>query len=344
MKRISRKATRHVRRSSSQLPDLLGRLVAARAPAGREEEVRALLAEALPRGLALSGTPLGSLHVELGPSGPRRLLLAAAMDQPSLMVSAIDDQGRARMRSLGPVVPRSLAGHRLRFDGGVLGVVACPWEAEPHEGVMLESLWVDFGVEARVDCPVGLAACGMFEAPLETLGGSWVGRSVASRALLSVMVGLPSQLPRPAIPLTIGFLAHASVDDRGLGPSANAVSPEQAILLRPLPVESATGGSRLALGRGPVLGLPAAADSGSRRLVAWLMTAARRSGVAFQERVLAAEDPALRILQGSAQGIAAATLEIPAANLNTPAEMIRKGDAEAVQELLLQLLRRADQR
>jgi putative aminopeptidase FrvX len=340
MKKKARQEVGRGRPSSRQLQDLLGRLVAARAPAGREEEVRALIAETLPRGLTLSGTPLGSLHVDLGANGPRRLLLAAAMDQPSLIVSAVDGKGRARLKSLGPVEPLGLPGQRLRFESGGLGVVCTPWEAASRGGLQLESMWVEFGVDDREACPESLGAIGLFESALESIGGNWVGRSVASRVLLAILAGFPARLPRPTIAMTIAFLAHTSVEDRGLGPSANSVSPQEAILLRPISVESESAEARLALGRGPVLGIPAGADSGSRRLGAWLTTAARRSGVALQERVLPAEDPALNILQGSGQGVAATTLEIPAAHLNSPAEMIRREDAEALQALLLEAIRR----
>jgi putative aminopeptidase FrvX len=341
MRRTPRKAATNGRPSARQLDSLLARLVAARAPAGQEEDVRAILAESLLRGQTISGTPLGSLHVDLGPSGPRRLLLAAAMDEPSLIVSAIDKDGRARLKALGPVEPASLIGHRVRFRNGALGVIARVSGDEAHNPAGLGDLMVDFGVADRDDCQVGPADVGTIESSLEAIGACLVGRSVASRALLTILAGIASRTAAPKLPLTIGYLAHGSIEDRGLGPTATAVAPQQAILLRPVWAGSESG---VDLGGGPVLGVPSVTDATSRDFVAWLKESARRSGVTVQERLLPANDRALGILQGSALGIAAATLELPAANLNTPGEMIRRADLLALQDLLLHILRSADKR
>jgi endoglucanase len=284
----------------------------------------------------LSGTPLGSLHVHLGPAGPDRFFLAAAMDEPALIIASIDDQGRARLKPLGAVEPSSLVGHRIRFTGGALGVIARAEAGDAREPSRLEDLAVDFGSAEREDVTASPAEIGLIETPLEEVGACLTGRSAAARGILAALV-LAASRPNPSsVPATIAFLANSAIEDRGLGPSAAAVAPSRAILCRPAPAQAGSGPR---LGEGPILGVTSSADTASRDLAAWVRTHARRAGIPLQERLLAADDRGLSTLQGQSDGVAAVAIELPAAGLHTPGEMIRLGDLLAMHDLLSLILR-----
>src|SRR5690606_13905058 len=103
------------------------KLVEAWGPSGFEHHVRALIEDEV-RDLCdeMSDDNMGKLLCRVGQKTDDnlRIIVAAHMDEIGLMVSHIDRQGYLRFATLGGLFPMNLNGNRVKFENGIIGVVA----------------------------------------------------------------------------------------------------------------------------------------------------------------------------------------------------------------------------
>ena len=100
------------------MKELLAQLTEAFGPSGDENQVVLLIEQAITGKVDhLYTDNLGNLvAVRKGPSP--RVLISAHMDEISVIITHIDEQGFARIAPVGGVLPHQLIGHRLRLKGG----------------------------------------------------------------------------------------------------------------------------------------------------------------------------------------------------------------------------------
>jgi endoglucanase len=97
-------------------------------PSGYEDAVcKVILKEVKPLADEVSVDALGNLIVRKKPSAgaknPKKIMLAAHMDEIGVIVSHIDKKGFVRFTNVGATFGRYTLGARVRFLNGVTGVV-----------------------------------------------------------------------------------------------------------------------------------------------------------------------------------------------------------------------------
>lgn len=104
--------------------DLIRELSDLTGPSGQEGPIRSRLRELVaPDAEQLHEDALGSLFVHLrgerGREG-RRLLILVPMDEAAVVVTHVDEHGRAAVAALGTLLPAAVAGCRVRFASGAV--------------------------------------------------------------------------------------------------------------------------------------------------------------------------------------------------------------------------------
>jgi len=320
------------------LSDLIG-------PSGHEGPVRARLREwAAPFADAVREDALGSLFLQRrGAPGARRLLLLVPMDEPGLVVTHIDERGRAAVAPLGPLSPAVAAGRRVRFGSGVAAAVGARRSEEDRSPGGFDKLHLDLGLRSRDEAEgvvrVGDAAA--LDVRAEILpGGPVCGKALGSRAACAAALLALRGAAAGGAEATVAFLAQSAVGHRGVRPAVARVPADLIVSVGAVATSDAQkdAGADVRLGAGPVVVVQDRGLIASAPAVDALAAAAAAAGVPLQVAVgdpgSAAAGPALM----AAAGAPAGALGIPVRHLHTAAEVCHPADVEAAAALLMQLL------
>lgn len=325
------------------IPPLLAELLRAPGPPGGEAAVTAIVrreAEAL--GAEVEGDVLGSTVARVRGTGHGRLLaLVAHVDQVGVGVTAVDEDGRARVGALGSWSAADAVGRRFRVLSGTGEVPAIAVRV----GTEGEPAWSD----VRLDLGTGDAAAtaslvhpgdaAVVEgAPLELAGGR-----VASAALddrLGVFASLEALRRLSAAPATWDVALVASVQEEGpaRGGAMAAVTrlrPEVAVVVEctyasdapsgPEPWGDVPLGGGPAVFRGPIVH-PAVADG----LAEAARACGRPAGVETGTETWSDADEVFVVGGGVATGL----LSIPVRHMHTASEIAQLSDVEAAVDVL----------
>lgn len=327
--------------------DLLVALSGLIGPAGHEQVVRDRLRELVAApGVEWQQDALGSLYWRYEAGGGRRLLLLVPMDEPGVVLTHLDRQGRGALAPLGSISAADLVGRRVRFPSGALAAVGVRrgWDEEkPATG--FDRLVLDFGLPSReaVEAVARTGEAAVWDAGAAHLpGGQVCGRAVGARAgCAAAVLGLRAGCAANAV---VAFLAQSAVGHRGVRPAvARAaadliVSVEAVSAVEPGADPDKEGRAEVRLGAGPALVVQDRGLIASAPAMDALARAADAAGVQLQ---VAVADPG-QVAAGPAltagAGAPAAALGIPVRYRHTAAEVCAPADVEAAAAVLAALL------
>lgn len=309
-------------------------------PSGNEGRVRELI-----RGMIADGVDdmrvdaLGNLIAHKGateraPAG--RLMLAAHMDEIGVIVSYIDEKGFLRFHPVGGVFPLTLAGGRVEFENGIVGVIGS--EASRERTIPpLEKFFIDVGATSRQDCPVKVGDIAAFCRPFVAQGTRWIGKAMDNRIGCAVLVQFLRELRRSAYDIYAVFTVQEEIGPRGAVVSAYGLAPDIALAVDITTTGDEPEGEKMAveLGKGVAIKVMDSwmiAHPGLRRR---LVELAEAHGIPYQLEVLRHGSTDASVMQVTREGVPAGVLSVPCRYAHTPSEMLDAGDARATVDLLL---------
>jgi tetrahedral aminopeptidase len=321
---------------------LLKRLTETAAISGREERVRAVVAEQLSRlGLQGATDALGNLIAQKPGQGPR-VALVAHLDEVGFMVSKIDSHGFVRVMPVGGVDPQVFGAQKVMVHGhrdlpGIVGSV--PPHLRKKEGqetkqiVPIEEGFIDLGLppeEVRAQVAVGDPVT--FATPGWDNADSFFSKALDDRLGLFVMLTAVEQARNIDCHLVLIASTQEEYGLRGVAPALFRTAPQVALILEGT-AASDTPGIKLPpnvqpteQGQGPEIRLSDRSMLASRRLADFLADLAREKSLDHQVVVknTGATDAAAGQLV--AQGIVVGALAVPARYIHGPISMARKSD------------------
>lgn len=318
------------------LDRLVPHLAGAFGPPGREASVRALLVRAL-RGMGRRETDtLGNLHLHLPGRGPK-LLIAAHMDAPGVIVTRAEATGLARLTQLGGPPAADLVGATIRFEDGTRAIVGCD---RPKDGKEMEAdaLFLHPGLApaaARKRLPVG--AVGGLEGGADRLGDYWCGVNLDDRAGCAAVV---AAVLHPGGPLRydlhVVFTVQSDVGARGAAVGTFGIEPDVAVAVDV--AYAGEGAGTVSAGGGPCVGIlelgyvphPAALDLARR--------SARAARIKPQYLVREDSGSDARTIRASRSGVPTVVIAIPARRTGSPRLLVHGKDLAQTVALLQRLL------
>ena len=150
------------------MKQLLKTLTEAYGPSGYEDDVRKLiLKEIKPLADEVRVDALGNLIVRKKPAAaaknPKKIMIAAHMDEIGVIVSHVDKKGFVRFANIGTPFGRYTLGARVRFLNGASGVVGYDRLENIEAAVPLNKMYIDVGATSAGNCPVRVGDVGAFE-------------------------------------------------------------------------------------------------------------------------------------------------------------------------------------
>lgn len=321
-------------------------------PCGAERQGCAALRESLlPFFDEIKLDALGNLLclARKGEPGQKRVLIEAHIDEISLVVSRVDDEGFVHVTSPYGMDIRAAASKEMLVHGhktvyGVMSSVPPRLKDSKKKNGALEwdSLVVDVGLCAerarsliRPGDRVTFAG-----APKRLLNAQVAGRALDNRAGAAVAVRAAHMLRRRPVACELWVLLSVQEEagTKGAVTGAYALNPDLAVVVDVsfgcMPGVEVYEGAML--GGGP---MPGAAPLLDRRLYRSLCRAASECGIAFQPEVMTGSTGTnASALQRVRSGVQTALLSVPLLNMHTPAEVVSLSDMENAARVIAQFV------
>ncbi|MEK6753311.1 MAG: M42 family metallopeptidase [Chloroflexota bacterium] len=330
------------------MKQLLKALTETFGPSGHEGEVRKLiLKEVKPLADEVRVDALGNLIVHKKPAAnsknPKRIMLAAHMDEIGVIASHIDKKGFVRFTNVGGTFGKYTLGARVRFMNGVTGVVGYDRMEQVDNALPINKMYIDVGATKKEDCPVKVGDFAAFERTYMEMGDRLVAKSMDDRSGVAVLIETLRAIKSTPNDLYFVFTTQEEVGTRGAGAAAYGVDPEIGIAVD----VTATGDTPaslkmvMELGKGPCVKFRDPGMLSDPRVVDWMITTAEKAKIPYQREVLLMGTTDGREIQISRAGVMTGALSIPCRYVHSASEMVDYNDLKNSVKLLTAMLSKA---
>lgn len=327
------------------MKELLKKLVETHGPSGYEDAVRkAVLREVKPLADEIRVDALGNVIARKTPvknaKDPKRIMLAAHMDEIGLIVSHVDNNGFVRFAGLGGVFGRYVLGGRVQFLNGIRGVVGCDHLGKTDDLVPVNKMFIDVGATSRRDCPVKVGEVGAFERSFMEMGNRLVAGSMDDRAGVAALIETMRRLNPSANDVFFVFTTQQEVGARGTGPAAYGIEADLGIAVDVTPTGDTPASLKMVmeLGKGPCIKIRDAGMIADPRVVEWMIATAEKARIPYQREVSPLGGSEAGRMQVAGAGVKAGALSIPLRYAHSSSEMMDFADLQNSVKLLTVLL------
>ena len=327
----------------------LKKLVETAGPYGFEHPVRSLILDEISTHIDdFHIDNLGNLIARKGQrsAGGLKIMLAAHMDEISLIVTHIDEGGFVRFTPVGALRRTTSLAGRVRFLSGALGVVGSEHFTDPGYAPAFHEMFIDMGAASRKECPVQVGDVAVFERSFLDLGNRLVGKALDDRAGVALLIQAIKEWSEKGIvsPHEIHFVfsAQEEIGSRGAAVAAYGIDPDLGLAIDLTASSGVPKGIKMAveLGKGPAIKVRDQYTLSDPRIVDWMVKTAEQARLPYQLEVLETGYTDAHVIQLTRSGVPVGGLSIPARYIHTPSEMIDTADLQHALRLLIELIRK----
>ncbi|MFN3490705.1 MAG: M42 family metallopeptidase [Anaerolineales bacterium] len=327
------------------MKQLLKTLTQTFGPSGYEDEVRKVISKEIK--LLADETrvdALGNLIARVKPAknakNPKRIMLAAHMDEIGVIASHIDKNGFVRFTNVGGTFGRYTLGARVRFMNGVIGIVGYDRLENIDSILPINKMYIDVGATSKSDCPVKVGDFGAFERSFIEMGNRWVAKSMDDRSGVVVLIETMRVIKSSPHDLYFAFTTQEEVSLRGAKSAAYSIDPDIGIAVDVTATGDTPASVKMAveLGKGPCVKIKDSGMLSDPRVIDWMIQTAEKGKIPYQREVLAGGTTDASAIQISRAGVMAGALSIPCRNVHSASEMIDVDDLKNSVKLLSAML------
>jgi len=280
---------------------------------------------------------------------PKRVMVAAHMDEIGFIVNHIDDKGFIRFLPLGGFDPKTLTAQRVIVHGrkDVIGVMGCKpihiMKPEERKNVVpLSEYFVDTGMtKDEVEKWIGIGNPISRERELIEIGDCVTSKSLDNRISVFILIETLRRLKGQEIPydLYATFTVQEEVGLRGAMGSVGHIDPDFGFGLDVTIAYDVPGSSPheavTALGEGAAIKVLDGSVISDYRMVQYLKEVAEREAIKTQLELLPAGGTDTAAIQRYGnKGAIAGAISIPLRNMHQSTEMAHRDDVEQTINLL----------
>ena len=289
---------------------------------------------------------------------PKRMMVAAHMDEISFMVTHIDDEGFIRFHPLGGFDPKTLTAQRVIVHGreDVLGVMGSKpihlmTNEEKNKVPQIRDYFIDTGLPAElVKQLIDIGDPITRERELIKMGNCINGKSLDNRLSVYILIEVLKALKGKTLPYDFyaAFTVQEEVGLRGAFNAAGHIDPDFGIGLDvtiaydtpgALPYEMITR-----LGKGTAIKILDGSIICDSRMIAFMKSTANKHSIPYQLEILTAGGTDTGAIQRQgAKGSIAGAISIPLRHVHQSIEMAHETDINSSVDLLVATLTELDQ-
>ncbi len=325
------------------MKELIQKLTETYGPSGHEEPIREVIrAEVQDLADEILVDALGNLiAVKMGQGGGKKIMLSAHMDEIGVMISYVDEKGFLRIQPIGGLDLATLAGSRIQFADGAIGVLAPEKRDEYRKEPELAKLFVDVGATSRDEAKDRLGQAAVFLRPFADLGRRIVAKAFDDRIGCAVLIEVLRRLDETPHEVYFVFSVQEEVGLRGARTGAYALAPEVGIAVDITASADTPEAPKMAmkLGAGPCIKVMDSGMLSHPGVKNLLIETAEANGIPYQLEVLQRGSTDAAAIQLARGGVAAGCVSLACRYYHTPSEMLDMDDVENTVELFLAVLR-----
>lgn len=344
--------------------DLLEALTSTPGVPGREERIRAVIHGFLNGHRILDDLRVDALGSLIGIRRPRpragvrcapkRVLVAAHMDQIGFLVSHVSDKGFLRLHPVGAFDIRTLVSQRVRVcteEGEDLPGIVMPEghpihtssEEELSKTPKMSQLFVELGLPADVVlAKVRLGDMVVLDAPFRDLGDTVTGSAMDNRVGCWALLRALARLESHNCEIHAVWTAQEELGSRGAEPVSFGIDADFGIScdttvsceLPGVPEEEHI----TRMGKGVSLQIADSSTLADMELVRQVEAIALDLSIPCQRSLMLGGGQDGAMIQRSGEGVRTIVLSCPVRYLHTSSELVHKGDLESYERLLTELL------
>ncbi len=297
------------------------------------------------------------------PEAPRRLLLAAHMDEVGFMISHVTKEGYLKFANIGGMDPRVLCGRPVTVgneQGQIPGVIASKaihLQTKEERGKVTPTtqLYMDIGATDAEDAGK-CAAVGdfaTFASDFELFGrdnGRMKGKALDDRAgcaaLIEIMRALHDDPADRPFDSYFAFTCCEEIGISGAAVAAYTIAPDWALVLESTAINDvpgATGSARVAeLGEGVAISLADNTTIYDTGLVRLALDIGAAQGIPCQVKKRVSGGNDARVIQRSLEGVRVLALSLPTRYIHSASCVAAVSDYASLRELPLAMIRAWD--
>jgi putative aminopeptidase FrvX len=331
--------------------DLLRRLTEAHGVPGQEDKVREIVLAEL-KGLGdLKTDVMGNVHCVRSGKGkaPKKLMLAAHMDEIGFVVKFIDDSGFLRLQPLGGWDPRQMASQRVFVhakSGMLVGVMMASVKPkhmlsadEQNKPLTTDHYFVDIGMDGnkskKLVRPGDMVT---MNRTLQQMGDLFTCKCMDDRVAVYVMIEAVKKAKKHDVEVHAIATVQEEVGLRGAAASASAIAPDIAVAIDVTLANDIPGLDPMdyitKLGSGTAIKIMDSSLICHPKLVEHFRSLAEKNKIKYQMEVVPFGGTDAGAVQRLHGGVPAFTLSIPTRYIHTVNETVHGGDVEASVNLL----------
>lgn len=306
---------------------------------GREDAVRAYLIERIGKHAEYEVDALGNLlvHKRGAQRAKKKVMLAAHMDEVSLIVTYITEDGYLKFSPVGGIDPRVLFGRGVfvgeqNVPGVVGGMPVHLLEKDELKKIPdFEKLYIDIGAAsaAQAEEMVRLGDIAYFDSAFVTFGDRLIkAKALDDRAGCAILLEMIEN--EQPYDMEFAFTVQEEVGLRGAGAAAYQLEPDYAIVVETTTAADIAGVAPhkrvCTLGKGAVVSFMDKSTLYDRKLSDFAFSLAERKNIRCQTKTLVAGGNDAGAIHKSRGGIKTIAVSVPCRYLHSPSCVIQEGD------------------
>ncbi len=336
---------------------LLKKLSETPGPSGFEDRIREVITQEIRDYVdEISTDNFGNLIAKKrGRSSDKRIMIAAHMDQPSLIVEHIEDNGLIRFAKLGGIDLRILPAQYVKIitqDKEILGIIGSKPphliedEKEKEKAFTEKMLLIDIGVSEKKQVEELGVTIGdpiiFHRDTIEIESDVYLGKAFDNRVGCLVMIEVLKRLAGVALDYDLYAVAtrEEELGLRGATTSAFKVDPTIGFAIDTSPAYHEKE-SRVDIRKGPVIRL-----LDSRGMITpiylknFMIKIAKENNIPYQLLVGEKSSTDAAAINISREGVIISAVQIPVRYIHSPGEVVFRSDIENGIELIVNMLKK----
>lgn len=312
---------------------------------GREGGVRAIIADMMrPLVDEVKTDAMGNLIClkKGNAAAPKKVLLAAHMDEIGFIVNFVEDNGWLRVAPIGGIDYIAANSCEITFENGTKGVLVADADCKAAD-IKGDKCYVDIGARSKKETERHVQigdCCALTPHATRLLGSRVCGRPLDDRIGCAVMIEIARRMPEPADDIYYVFSVQEEVGCRGARPAAFEIAPDLALIYDVTATGDVPGAKPMAvkLGEGAAVKIKDSSVICDAALVSELMDTAKREKIKAQLEILTFGGTDTSAVQMTGYGCRAGAISLPCRYIHSGVEMLDMADAEAAVALTVAYL------
>jgi len=285
----------------------------------------------------------------------KRVMIAAHMDEISFIVKHIDEDGFARVHTLGGFDPKTLTAQRVIVHGkeDVIGVMGSKPihimnPEERKKAPRIEDYFIDFGRPGKeVHELISVGDVVTRERDLIEMGDCVNSKSIDNRVSVFILIEALRRLENPPFNVYGAFTVQEEIGLRGAMVASHSINPDFGIGLDTTIAYDLPGSNDYEmvteLGKGTAIKIMDSSVVCDARMIDFMRQTANRHEIQWQSEILPAGGTDTAALQRAGKlGSITGCISIPTRHIHSVIEMAHKGDIQASIDLLVRCLEEID--